>query len=407
MYDFKYLRGYRMDHFYKQPKYFSKFRCIGTTCPDNCCHDWEIFWSKQEFEKLKVADLPDELKEKIENAFAFKDEKDTYIINFDENARCPFLDPDTGLCGIQKNVGADYLSLVCQFYPRKMIESDNTILRWCSTSCYHMIEMLAEDEDAIILETHLARDYKKYKNTTMIEDTDRALFNAPIKRYRMEMLDFYADILCNKERSIETSVILGALAAKHINDAVISGNYEKITKIIHDFKPQLENPATAKSLDDIKPNYHLKFKLVNNMIVKYFGTNSEGIDISSLHNGTELIVENYLTGLDNFYKAFDNKKYLLKNIIINMFYDLKMPVGYPKRIPFENYAYFVVAAAAIKTVAAAIGFSEINVVEKFKRGASRMCRGLAHSEGKAYYTMDEMKQLGLTSPAHLALIIKG
>ena len=91
----------------------------------------------------------------------------------------------------------------------------------------------------------------------------------------------------------------------------------------------------------------------------------------------------------------------------NMFYDLKMPIGYPKRTPFENYAYFVVAAASIKTVAAAIGFSEKNIVEKFKTGASRMCRGLMHSEGKAYYTMDEIKELGLTSPAHLALIIKG
>ncbi len=84
-----------------------------------------------------------------------------------------------------------------------------------------------------------------------------------------------------------------------------------------------------------------------------------------------------------------------------------MPVGFAKRDPFENYAYFVVAAAAIKTVAAAIGFSEENIIERFKIGVSRICRGLSHSEGKAYYTMDDIKVLGLTSPAHLALIIKG
>lgn len=396
-----------MDHFYKQPKYFSSFSCTGNDCPDNCCYGWEIFWTKNEYEKLRSSKLSDDLKRMIDNSFKFSEEKDTYIINFDENGKCPFLDCSTGLCRIQKEIGANYLSIVCRLYPRRHTESGSFITRWCSTSCYHMVDLLAEDEDAIVLETHIARDYRNLKNTTMIEDSDLALKNAPIKKYRLEMLEFFAELLCDKSRDIDTSIILGAFAAKHISDTVLSGHYERIPQILNDLKPQLNNPNTANSLSEIQPNYQLKFKIVNNMIVKYFGNNSKDIDIHSLHNGNELIVENYLSGIDNLYKSFDNKTYLLKNIIINLFYDLRTPIGFIKRSVFENYSYFVVAAAAIRIIAAAIGFSSNNIPDDFKKGVSKMCRGLLHSEGKAFYTMDEINELGLTTPAHLALIIKG
>ena len=86
---------------------------------------------------------------------------------------------------------------------------------------------------------------------------------------------------------------------------------------------------------------------------------------------------------------------------------MNMPLGKLKRSLFENYAYFVLASASIKTVAAAVGFSSENIVNDFKMSVAEMSRNFSHNIHGADAITEDIKQMGLTSPAHLALIIKG
>lgn len=396
-----------MDHIYKQPKYFGKFRCIGGECPESCCDGWTVMWKPHEYDKLKEAGCPDDLKARINDSFEYKDDKDYYVISLCEDGRCPFHNRETDLCDIQKNIGENYLGIVCRRYPRHYVEAGNQLIRWCVTSCPAVIDLLFDDPEAMDLENVLARDHKKLDRSTIIVDTAEATRLDPVRRKRMELFDFYMGMLLDKSRDIETSIILTAIAVKHLTDAETKGNYNAFTKIISDMKAQLNTPAAVKSLEDLKPNYQLKFKLVNNMLVKFFGDNSQVINISELHDGNALIVERYLEGIDNFRKAFNNGDHVIKNVIMNTFYDMHMPLGNCKRTLFENYAYFVIGAAAIKTVAASVGYSSRNIREDFKVCVAEMSRGFSHDLKRCDAIIDDNIALGLNSPAHLAIIIKG
>ena len=397
-----------MDHFCKQPKYFSKFKCIGGECPRSCCDGWVVNWSDEELSKLKSANCSDGLKELIDNCFTRdKDDKDN-LIKMCDDGRCPFHNHETDLCDIQKEVGAKYLGIICKRYPRQYIERDNLLFRWCVGSCPAVLDFLIDDENAVTIENILCRDYKKLDLSKIKVDNMEAMKLAPIKVYRFILLDFFMDLLTQKDRSFDNSMILAALGVKHLSDAEIKGNYMDIPKIIKDLTPQLNNPQTVRSLDDIKPNYQLKFKLINNMTVKFFEEKPGIINIiSSIHDGNELIMERYTEGTEKFMNAFSNHNWVLKNILINLFLDLEVPIGKIECSLFENYSFFVLACATIKAFAAAIGYISKDIREDFKICVAELNRSFAHNPIKAGHMINEMKELGLTTPAHLALIIKG
>ena len=395
-----------MDYYYVQPSYFGRFRCIGGDCPETCCRGWEIDWKLDEVSHMKSYPFSDELKFNIEKSFFLSEDKTHYYIKMDCNGKCPLHCTETGLCNIQKEAGEQFLGVVCRQYPRLYIEHKNQIIRWCASSCPAVFDLLINDESAVETVKTSAVDNEGLDRSTFVIDDDKTIEADPIKQVRMELFDFYLDMLLDKSRDLETSIILTAIAVKHFTAAEQMGQYSNIPKMAQELKKQLNSPAAANSLNDLKPNYQLKFKLVNNMLVKFFGNSSQIINISALHDGDNLNVENYLNGIDNFNRAFDNKPYILRNIIINNFYDLNMPIGKFKRPLFENYAYFVLVAASIKTVAASIGFSSNDIVNDFKICVSEMNRRFSHTVRLADMIIEDMLQNGIRTPAHLALIIK-
>ena len=411
-----------MVFYYIQPKYFTKFRCIGGDCPYNCCEGWNIYWTKEEVDKLKSADLSDSLKELINNSFKMVEVEGKKLYNIklqlmiknltttDHISKfftCPFIEHSTGLCRIQKEVGEDYLSRICKGYPRNYVQSGNFIFRQCSTSCPPVIDMIANDETAVELENRLAReDVKKANNASLKVDNDKDFSEYPILRYRFTILDFYSVIFNNKNISIENAIILGALATKHLEELSEKRKYDTIPKLLNDLKSQLVDPKTIKSLDELKPNYKLKFKLVNNMVFHLWRDHKEYFDLSVLHDGQELIEENYIFGINNFLKSVNNKNFVLRNIIINSFYNFNTPFGKMEHSLFDNYAFFVVYAASIVSIAAAVGYKNGNIFEEFKRAISRLNRTLSHNFQNAEKLIHEFETFGITTPAHLALIIK-
>ncbi len=81
-----------MQLYYKQPKYYKDFYCIGGECPINCCHGWQIDWKKDEYDRLISAELPDELRDITNHAFFYNIKNGRYNLDFAEDGNCIFLD---------------------------------------------------------------------------------------------------------------------------------------------------------------------------------------------------------------------------------------------------------------------------------------------------------------------------
>ena len=294
-----------MKKYYKEPKYYSQFSCIGSECPNNCCHGWRIDWMQDEYNKLINSGVSLEIKNIADSSFSYDEKTNYYSIVFAEDNFCPFLSKNDGLCNIQRSMGEEYISLVCRTYPRRFFERDNIIVRFCDTSCFRVIEMLGNDKDAAKLELLEAHDNsKRVDNNVLHFDSVHKVNLSPYLRFRLEILGFYSDLF-NSSDNIENSIILGALAANKISDC--SEKNDVIISVINKYRCQFNDKNIMTSLDEITTDYKIKFLIINNVIIKYLKSDSIKKNISLLHNGNELIESNYTCGKENFNSAFGKK----------------------------------------------------------------------------------------------------
>ncbi|MDE6133189.1 MAG: flagellin lysine-N-methylase [Oscillospiraceae bacterium] len=381
--------------FYRQPRYYNSFSCIGGSCPMSCCLIWRVDWTRDEVEKLKNTECSEHLRELINSSFKENGEK--YMIQMDEKRRCPFLTEDN-FCSIQRELGAEYLSHVCTVYPRNSRLNGNNILNYCNLSCYHIMDTLCNDKNCMILENYRFTAKKSGRATI---DNEIDTLNHPELKYRQQLFEFFYEIISDESHSVETSITLGALAAQSISKLIGKGAYDKIPDSISALKKQLNNPEQLKKLEDIKPNYAVKFGFLNELnkiIIK-----SNIIDMIS-ENGA-ISIDKYNSGMEKFRSDFAERPFALRNIALNLLLECKMPFRDKNCGFFENYCYYAAAFAAIKLVAAAIYTSINNPERGFKSSSAYISRYFAHDDFKVKQILDVFKELNCMSPAYIALII--
>lgn len=101
-----------------EPLFVKNFNCAGDSCPDHCCHSWQITVNKKSYKQLKknnniiirqLANASMELTRTSDQNYA--------RIKMDKQGNCPFLDKNT-LCEVHKHSGHQALPHTCQEYPR-------------------------------------------------------------------------------------------------------------------------------------------------------------------------------------------------------------------------------------------------------------------------------------------------
>ena len=420
--------------FFRQPRYYNSFSCIGGSCPTNCCISWRVDWEKDDVEKLKNADCSEHLRSLIDSSFMEFGGK--YIIKMGEmdemnemsaKNKCPFLTEDN-FCSIQRELGEEYLSNICRTHPRKGILSGNVILNCCHTSCCHVVDTLCSDSECMILENFW---HKEKKNIQVYIYSQKDFLNHPELKYRRDFFEFFYEVISDDSYSVETAVTLGAVAAQSISRLVENKAYDKIPDNISALKKQLKNPAQIKKLEELKPNYAVKLgfaKKLNDIILK---TNM--IDLIS-ENGT-IIADKYDEGMSKFNEAFAERPFALRNIALNLLLDLEIPFRSLGHSIFENYCYYAAAFAVTKLTAAASFINNNNSQtavtpavtvsgngaqavrnlknktktdheREFKIRLAYINRRFAHNNDNVPIIIDMYKELNCMSPAYIALIVK-
>lgn len=383
--------------FIKQPKFFKSFHCIGGSCPVSCCHRWRIDYQNDEVEKLKNAECSDSLKKIINESFEPYLQGDKMMIKLTDKKKCPFHNEE-GLCAIQKELGEEYLSLVCKNYPRNAMFFGDYVLRSCTISCPHVLSMICCDENSMDLENTLVTK----KSKIIFMDSDIANINNPAFKFRSILFDFFYEILFDKSRSIETSIVLGAMAAQKLDEYIKQRKYDRIPDIIKALKPQLNNPAQIAKLENVNPNLSLKanfsaglLKLMNNASI-YTNIFENGIPSE----------EKYNRGMEEFKKHFNGIPGFMRNIALNLYITNKMPFRDKELSLFENYCYFVSEIAVIKFLIPAVAIHFEPAYEQVQMAISIIDRSFTHNDANVKPILDYMKAFKCTTPAYLLGIIK-
>ena len=108
-----------------QPDYVSKFKCDGKICGARCCRDWRIVVDDETYEKYCL--LSDSERDKVLSDLDWIEDEvegvDVMVLKLRPDGVCSFLRKDS-LCGLQKKYGEDYLTAICQSFPRVTYKLD-------------------------------------------------------------------------------------------------------------------------------------------------------------------------------------------------------------------------------------------------------------------------------------------
>ena len=94
-----------------RPTYFAQFKCDGRACGSRCCRDWRIVLdddTRAKYLRLPAADREEIFRHVDDAAQVFK---------LQRSGACPFLGEDF-LCRLQLKHGEEFLTSVCQSFPR-------------------------------------------------------------------------------------------------------------------------------------------------------------------------------------------------------------------------------------------------------------------------------------------------
>ena len=135
-----------------QFKYVDRFRCDGNKCHAQCCcANWGINIDEAAYQRYHCIKNQG-VKNKILGSIMKSKDGRRYFIKLDEQGRCPLVCKDN-LCYIQRNMGAEALSVICQTYPRKAVVLGDCQLRSLSMTCPVAAREALFSADGMVLET--------------------------------------------------------------------------------------------------------------------------------------------------------------------------------------------------------------------------------------------------------------
>lgn len=412
--------------YYRQPRYFGNFKCVGGTCTGSCCIGWDIEWSKEETDKIVNApECSEELKEIVSRSFTKRNGSEKYLIALDAERRCPFLTEDN-FCRIQRELGAEYLSHTCTIYPRHYIIADETVYRYCNMSCPEIMDKLLNNDKSVDLVNVPIKNAVTVKGAVM--NNEKTLAEHPELKYRGELLEFFYETIADKKRDVETSIILGALAAQTLSKLVAAKNHDAIPEAIKQIKQQLHNGAQIKSVENIKPNYYVKLGAAGEILQKLSSVN---IMSALTDNEGKPNIDLYTRGEKRLEETFRERPFYLRNIALNLLLELTLPFKFTDKTIFENYTIFaaafalfklnIIATAELTELAERNSLSKVKVTggnlnikvkivfdtEKYvNSSAALISRNLCHNDKNAMELLNELQSRNISTPAYIALLIR-
>ncbi len=126
-----------------KPDFYDRFRCLAGSCPDSCCHEWEV--DIDEEAAARYLSLDGALGERLRQVL--KVSPDGYSMSI-QDRRCPMWRQD-GLCEIQAQLGHDALCQTCREFPRLRHDYGDYVEFGLELSCPEAARLLFSSYDFI------------------------------------------------------------------------------------------------------------------------------------------------------------------------------------------------------------------------------------------------------------------
>src|SRR6185503_13072969 len=195
-----------------------RFRCVGTACEDNCCHDFGIDIDRASLDRMRAAASNPAERERVVRLVVLGmrppgGEPAQNMVQLDDHGGCPMLDLDGG-CGVHRRHGEAVLSTTCSVFPRTSLAVEQRLEVTGSLACPELarLSLLAKDglEQDVPVEPVLPRAYVGKRLFPSAGD----LYGTMFTRTREALLDLFR----HEEHSLGARFAAAATLAVEVDD---------------------------------------------------------------------------------------------------------------------------------------------------------------------------------------------
>lgn len=391
-----------------KPFYYDDFKCIADKCIDNCCHmQWQITIDEKTYKKYRK--LKGTWGKKINNNITRIRKNNNYLsygkIKL-KDCGCSLLDEE-GFCTIHAQLGEGYLSNTCKMYPRNIAKYNNIYERNLLMSCPEVARYFVKhqgnfyfnmDEEELL---DLDKDYIINKNYD--ENLYNLLWNA--RGLAIEIVQF-------KEIDIWKRIVFVKSLCDKVQKIIDKNDYENYQSLLNNFKNEIVNVDTIKSLDKITivPGIKISFTQTILQLRNDFGIKNEKY-LKLIDEYNELVEKNntdiLIIEIENeFNEILNEYNNIMENLLIYLIYKYFMNALYTKNLEVE-ISNVIISYAVIKMLLLARWYKNNKILneEDFVEVFYVFSRVIEHNNGFLDILQNNIKDAGYDSVAYMTILV--
>ena len=331
-----------------KPFYYDDFHCIANKCIDNCCIGWNVYIDKNIYKKYK----------KVKGVFGKKLSNTINSIKHNgndlsygkiklKNNICPMMNEEK-LCDVYINLGEEYLCNTCKVYPRNINKYGEIYEKDLTMSCPEVARYFVKHKGDFYFNMDDEELSDLDKDYIVNKICDKNLYNLlwDARSLTMEIIQF-------KEIEIWKRIVFSKILCDKVQVIINENDYENYQSLLNNFKNEIVNVDTIKSLDKITivPGIKMSFtqtilQLRNNIGIKnqkYLKLIDEYNELVKKNNSGILMIE-IENEFDGFLSKYNN---IMENLLIYLIYKYFMKALYTKNLEVE-ISNMIISYAMIK-----------------------------------------------------------
>lgn len=410
-----------------QPSFYKEFECIGGSCVNNCCHSWDIDFTKEEFKNVKRKIHTEEFRKIYDEAFVYNKEKGKFFAKLDEKENCKFLD-ENGLCKMYTEVGSENMSQICKLFPRKGLYYIENYEYFLSPACEEVVRLLTEEKDGIQLEW-VERELSDAEKKGIYICSAAYVEQRPILQCYNEFKKLLFGILQNREYDFGERMVVLGLAMKKMDEMNKKGQQYKLKEYIQgfitDFNDIKNKDVYSKIFQNINRDGYIRAMQV---LTSYFLNPTENVskfkDIvenriqlkrSAMVDDVEKLKENevqvkiefdnkkYSEAIQEFKEFLKGREYWIENVMIEGFLTARCPFRIPGGI-WKNYcAMAVTYSVFLFTLTCCL--KKDSTKEDFIYYVVQIARTMFHNEERTKEMEKHLNETESNTLAHMAMLV--
>lgn len=398
------------------PAYMQEFSCIGSTCEDTCCVGWTVDIDKktyQKYKKSKDAELKPLFEKNITRNRSNSNDESYGKFIMDQNHACTFLNEDKW-CGIQLQLGEDYLSNTCAVYPRMINQVDDRVEKSGSLACPEIARLaLLNPNQMEFNEMEEPKDTRGFIARSL--KTNLSNGETRLDQYFWDFRVITIQILQNRTHKLLDRLILLGIFYQKIQSLVDRAEFDKISSTIESYQLLMQDQSLIEQFVKLPTKYTFKIELCKKLLEATFverpryqeclDETLSGLDLKA-DSTDEEIKGKYLKAKESYYQPFmEQHEYIFENYLVNYVFQNMFPYNEEKF--FDSYVMLVVQYSLIEVhLIGMANFHKGLTEELVIKLIQSFTRTVDHNRAYLNSVIKSLKENNITTMAHMAILIK-